>query len=168
MNGTIDVPEEAWAIIDAMLEADETKLYAWLGESLDTEETLHPYPGVLPSDTVAKGFNFIGDRVYSREGGQMPERPTAIFIPLGPRIEKGKKFLEENIKKLHQKICVDMDACHWEKEILEDSKELFTLLLPTVGTVLGMAIPATVFTVTIIMMKWGIRSFCDCAKKKDN
>jgi uncharacterized membrane protein YqaE (UPF0057 family) len=164
MSGTIDLPEEARTKIDAMLEAEEDQLYAWLGEALAAEDA-NAYLGDLQA-AATESLNFMTDKAYSIEG--RTGRTAATFIPLKPLIEKGKKFIKENTKKLHQKICVDMNACKWEKDILDDSKLVFSLLLPKVGSVLGVGIPAATLTVIILMMKWGIRLFCDCAKKDDN
>ncbi|MBA7686363.1 hypothetical protein ES703_94807 [subsurface metagenome] len=163
MSGTIDLPEGARAKIDAMLKAEEDQLYAWLGEALAAEDA-NAYLGDLQA-AATESLNFMTHKVYSIEGGR--GRPAATFIPLKPLIEKGKKFIKKNTKKLHQKICVDMNACKWEKDILGDSKQLFSLLLPAVNSALKVTIPAAALTV-IIMMKWGIRLFCDCAKKDDN
>ena len=62
----------------------------------------------------------------------------------------------------------EMNACKWEKDILDDSKALLTLLIPIVKSVLGLVIPVAVVTVTIIIMKWSIRSFCECRKGKED
>lgn len=78
--------------------------------------------------------------------------------------KKGEKYFGKIRKKLFQKICVEIEACKWSKEILGDAKLLLSALIPLVGSVLGLAIPAIVITVSILIIKWGILKFCKCKK----
>ena len=164
MNEALDLPEEARAKIDAMKKVGEDQLYEWLGETLDAE-AVRAYDGDLKA-AATEFLNFMTEKLNYIE--ERRRKPEATFIPLKPLIEKGKKFIEENKKKLHQLICVKLDYCKWEKEILDDTKQIFSILLPAVGSALGLTIPAAALTILILMVKWGLRTFCECKKKDDN
>jgi hypothetical protein len=78
--------------------------------------------------------------------------------------KKGKKYFRKFKRKLYRKICVEKEACKWTKDILGDSKALLRELIPLVGVALGLTIPAIVITVAILIIKWGIITFCKCPK----
>lgn len=79
-------------------------------------------------------------------------------------IKKGKKYFRKCRRDLFQKICVEKKACKWSKEILGDTKSLLLELIPLVGIVLNLTVPAIVIIIAIIIIKWGIIKFCKCPK----
>ena len=144
MSGDIEIPEE-YGSIDEWLAKDEAQLYLKLGESLPAD--IAPTP---PSSDPQHGFMKSEDLIVWR----------AKIIDAS--IERGKKFFEKNRAKLHTKICVEMNACNFEKEMEKDSNQLLRTLIPVVGPTIGLTIPATVITITLILMKMSIKSFCNC------
>ncbi len=61
-----------------------------------------------------------------------------------------------------KKICVEAQACRWEKHVLSDTKGLVATLVPLIGSIVGFTIPGITIAVAIIVAKIGIRKFCKC------
>ena len=165
MHEPLNLPENAREIIDKMLEADENELYTLLGEYLGVEENGQPHPTEPRNyESVAcQGLSIIGSHLSPAQGPTQKLMPGEWSTTLRTRMEKGIRLLEESQENLQQKICIEMNACKLEKDTLTDSRTLFGLLLPSVSSALGAAVPAAaIATVTIIVMKWGIRSYCNC------
>jgi hypothetical protein len=167
MREPLNLPENAEAIIDKMLEADKYELYTLLGESLGFEEPGQPLPTEPRNykSIASEGLSIIGSHLSPAQGSTQRLMPGEWSTTLRTRMEKGKRLLEESQEKLHQKICIEINACKLEKDTLTDNRTLFGLLLPAVASAVGAAIPAAaIATVTIIVMKWGIESYCNCSK----
>lgn len=110
----------------------------------------------LPPEETAEGF---ADRAF-----EIPRRWWWLESREDVIKRKGKKYFRKFKKKLYQKICVEKEACKWTKDILGDSKALLRELIPLVGVAVGLTIPAIVITVAILIVKWGIITFCKCPK----
>ena len=167
MHEPLNLPENAREIIDKMLEADENELYTLLGEYLGIEENGQPHPTEPRNyESVAcQGLSIIGSHLSPAQGPTQRLMPGEWSTTLRTRMEKGKRLLEESQEKLHHNICIEMNACKLDKNTLTDSRTLFGLLLPAIVSAVEVAIPAAaIATVTIIIMKWSIRSYCNCGK----
>ena len=93
---------------------------------------------------------------------KMPTEGRLNFPTEDECISGGKPYFLRVIDELRNKICVEADACSWEKDVLGDAKTLFQFLLPIVGSVTGYAIEFTAIPLAAIVIKYGIRRFCDC------
>jgi len=147
-----------------LIERDETDLYASLGLSstlwenlqgidLTTFETEVVEPRPPPTETHVMRF-LLRERKL-----EIPAAPPEIRLDL---VKKGKIYFGRHRRKLFKKICEEKKACKWSKEILGDSKALLAELIPLVGIALGIAVPAIVITIAILIVKWGIIKFCKC------
>ena len=130
------------------------------------------------SAEVAKLTKLSEDRLYEMIGEallaqELLKKPTKFLESEGIKIlmsktrkadsrKKGKIFLNKLRGRMFKKICVEAQACKWEKHVLKDTKGLVETLVPLVGSIIGFTIPAITISVAIIVTKRGIREFCKC------
>ena len=76
--------------------------------------------------------------------------------------KRGRMFVNKLRGRMFKKICVEAQACKWEKQVLKDTKGLVETLVPLIGSIIGFTIPAIAVAVAIIIVKRGIREFCKC------
>ncbi len=119
----------------------EDRLYEMIGEALLAQELLKKPTKFLESEGI-KGLLYKTRKVDSRK--------------------RGKIFVNKLRGKMFKKICVEGQACKWEKHVLEDKKGLVAALVPLIGSIIGFTIPAITISVAIIVTKRGIRKFCKC------
>jgi len=119
----------------------EDKLYEMIGEALLVQEFLKKPTKFLESEGIRTVMNRTR-KVESRK--------------------KGKIFVNKLRKRMFKKICVEAQACKWEKHVLKDTKGLVETLVPLIGSIIGFTIPAIAIAVAIIIIKRGVREFCKC------
>lgn len=149
-----------------LIDRDETDLYESLGlssalwENLqEMDLTLFEPEGIIARPPPTEKYSM---RFFLREHKlRTSAAPRDMRTDLA---KKGEMYFRKHKRKLFQKICVEMKACKWSKEVLGDSKSLLAELIPLVGIVLGIAVPAIVVTIAILIVKWGIIKFCKCSE----
>ena len=119
----------------------EDKLYEMIGEALFAREFLRKPMKLLESE----GIKSILDKTRKEDSRK-----------------KGKIFANKLRRQIFRKICVEAQACKWEKDVLDDTKGLVETLVPVIGSIMGFTIPAIAIAVAIIVIKRGIRKFCRC------
>ncbi len=124
-----------------LTELSEDKLYEMIGEALFAQELLKD-----PSKFL---------------GGEWKKTIISKTRRLDSR-KKGKVFVNKLRGRMFKKICVEAQACKWEKHVLSDTKGLVEMLAPLIGSIIGFTIPAITISVAIIVTKKGIRKFCKC------
>jgi hydroxymethylpyrimidine pyrophosphatase-like HAD family hydrolase len=159
MDKNMDLPEEeAREIIKRMIVVEEDQLYAWLGEALEAKE-VKAYSR-NPQTAINESLSFMNEKLNSLEKRKKTE---AKFILPKPLIDKAKKFIKDNIKKLKELICEKGNACEWGNDLFENFKKLLKILLTALGEYLGINLSGdAITTIVIIIMKMGIRIFCNC------
>ncbi len=124
-----------------LTELSEDKLYEMIGEALFAQELLKD-----PSKFL---------------GGEWKKTIISKTRRLDSR-KKGKVFVNKLKGRMFKKICVEAQACKWEKRVLSDPRGLVEMLVPLIGSIIGFTIPAITISVAIIVTKMGIRKFCKC------
>ena len=119
----------------------EDKLHEMIGEALLAQEFLKKPMKFLESEGI-KSLMSKTRKVDSRK--------------------KGKIFVNKLRGRMFKKICVEAQACKWEKHVLDDKKGLVVALVPLIGSIVGITIPAITIAVAVIVAKRGIRKFCKC------
>lgn len=120
--------------------------------------------------TVDRLYEMIGEALLAQE---LLKKPTKFRASEGIKIlmsetrkadsrKKGKIFVNKLRGRMFKKICVEAQACKWEKHVLEDTKGLVETLVSLVGAIVGFTIPVIPISVAIIVTKRGIREFCKC------
>ena len=117
-----------------------------------------------------KPYEMIGEALLVQE---LLKKPTKFLETEGIRTvldktrkvesrKRGKIFVDRLRGRIFEKICVEAQACKWEKHVLRDTKGLVETLVPLIGSIIGFTIPAIAVAVAIIIVKRGIREFCKC------
>jgi len=119
----------------------EDKLYEMIGEALLAQELLKKPTKFLEGEGI-RSLMSKTRKVDSRK--------------------KGKIFVNKLRGRMFKKICVEAQACKWEKHVLADTKGLVETLVPLIGAIIGFTIPAITIAVAMIVTKRGIRKFCKC------
>ena len=155
----MDIPEEeAREIIKRMIAVEDDQLYAWLGETLEAKEE-KAYSRDAQT-AINESLSFMTEKLNDLEKRKKTE--TKLILPK-PLIDKARKFIKDNIKKLKILICEKGNACEWGKDLFEIFKKLLNLLLTALEEYLGIELPGdAITTIVIIIMKMGIRVLCDC------
>ena len=119
----------------------EDRLYEMIGEALLAQELLKKPTKFLGS----KGIKSVMSKTRKVDSRK-----------------RGKIFVNKLRGRMFKKICVEAQACKWEKHVLKDTKGLVETLVPIIGSIIGFTIPAITIAVAIIVTKRGIREFCKC------
>ena len=119
----------------------EDRLYEMIGEALLAQELLKNPTKFLESE----GIRSVMDKTRKADSR-----------------EKGEMFVNKLRGRMFKKICVEAQACKWEKHVLKDTKGLVETLVPLIGSIIGFTIPAIAIAVAIFVIKRGIREFCKC------
>lgn len=119
----------------------EDKLYEMIGEALLAQEFLKKPMKFLESE----GIKNVMQKTRKEDSRK-----------------RGKIFVNKLRGKMFKKICVEAQACKWEKHVLDDKKGLVVALVPLIGSIMGITIPAIAIAVAVIVVKKGIREFCKC------
>ncbi|SRR6266571_1633993 len=110
------------------------------------------------------------DQIFTTLGSQVYPTPWAGLVPgkeIKPTIaelsRKGRDWFAKNRTSLKRKICVEWDYCSKKKKY-NSSREIIQAVAPVVGGAIGVSagLAGIAVTVTTLLMKMGLDSFCDC------
>jgi hypothetical protein len=97
--------------------------------------------------------------LYSLIPPYLPEYKHTEFAPEG-QIEAGKNKFQELKQRLYVKICKEWDICKKiDHPMFDDELNLVVVIGDAISTV-SMSIPP--FLIASIILKIGLRKFCDC------
>ena len=119
----------------------EDKLFEMIGEALLAQEVLKRPLEFLKSE----GIKSVMSKTRKEDARK-----------------KGEIFVNKLRGRMFKKICVEAQACKWQKHVLDDKKGLVVTLVPLIGSIIGFTIPAITIAVAIIVTKRGIKKFCKC------
>jgi len=119
----------------------EDKLFEMVGEALLAQEVLKRPLEFLKSE----GIKSVMSKTRKEDARK-----------------KGEIFVNKLRGRMFKKICVEAQACKWQKHVLDDKKGLVVTLVPLIGSIIGFTIPAITIAVAIIVTKRGIKKFCKC------
>ncbi|UCH32491.1 MAG: hypothetical protein JSV05_03685 [Candidatus Bathyarchaeota archaeon] len=135
------LPKRLSAEVTKLTKLTEEGLYEVIGEALLAEELLKQPTKLLDGE----GIKDLLSKTRKAESRK-----------------KGKQFVNKLRGRMFQKICVEAQACKWEKHVLKDTQGLAETLMPLIGSIVGFTIPAISLSIAIILTKKGIKQFCKC------
>jgi hypothetical protein len=136
-------------------------------------------PFMVSNELIRQGMDLYQkpeEEIYELMGEKLrtPEGKRARALAWFPGKE-GKKWFEEHRDALYKTLCVEHQACKWEKDITDDLKKLLEAIGAVIGPVVvglvppaipAAAVGALVIFVAVLIAKWGIRIFCNCPPPK--
>jgi CRISPR/Cas system CSM-associated protein Csm4 (group 5 of RAMP superfamily) len=136
-------------------------------------------PFKVSNDLIRQGMELYQkpeEEIYKLMGENLrtPEEKAAKALAWSP-VDKANKWLEKHRDKLYKTLCVDNQACKWEKDTLDDLQKLLEKMSAVIGPVVSVLVPAgisaaavgaLVIFVAVLIAKWGIRKFCKCPPPK--
>jgi len=134
-------PKRLSAEASKLTKLSEDKLFEMIGEALLAQEVLKRPLEFLKSE----GIKSVMSKTRKEDARK-----------------KGEIFVNKLRGRMFKKICVEAQACKWQKHVLDDKKGLVVTLVPLIGSIIGFTIPAITIAVAIIVTKRGIKKFCKC------
>lgn len=155
MNQTLNVQEtieRALGKSDDELFADLFAEHAALAKTRDVME-------VLRDGSVAGR-----KKTYLFKFGSSASGKTAwmrLSLLLASAAEKGRRLFQDNRSAISQVLCDNWNACEKLKHMQADDKQL-ALIVADVFSAASIGLP--VATASVLVVKIGVRKFCDCER----
>jgi hypothetical protein len=75
---------------------------------------------------------------------------------------RGQAFFEKQRAKLRQTICQDWKFCDKAGQYENDFEKMMNALIPLVLSALGSPMIGCAIVVSVLLFKYGLRTFCEC------